>query len=40
MKKLISIIIFANFALAINWNTIVGVFKKTVKTISYTPESL
>jgi len=39
MKKLIFTIIFASFSFAFNWNTIVGVFKKTVNTLSYTIEA-
>ena len=39
MKKLIFTIIFASFSFAFNWNTIVGVFKKTVNTLAYTIET-
>ncbi|GAX87489.1 conserved hypothetical protein [Lebetimonas natsushimae] len=39
MKKIIFIAIFINFSFAFNWNTIVGIFKKTVNTLSYTIEA-
>ncbi|NPA87377.1 hypothetical protein [Caminibacter pacificus] len=39
MKKLIFAVILASFSFAFNWNSIVGVFKKTVNTLSYTIET-
>jgi len=39
MKKLIFTILFASFSFAFNWNTIVGVFKKSVNTLAYTIET-
>jgi hypothetical protein len=36
MKKAILILVLSSFAFAFNWNTIVGIFKKTVDTLSYT----
>ncbi len=39
MKKLIFTIIFASFSFAFNWNSIMGVFKKTVNTLAYTIET-
>jgi len=39
MKKLIFTAIMGSFLFAFNWNTIVGVFKKTVDTLSYTIET-
>jgi len=39
MKKLFFTLIFAVFASAFNWNALVGVFKKTVNTLSYTIET-
>ncbi|AZV46412.1 hypothetical protein C3L23_03755 [Nautilia sp. PV-1] len=36
MKKLITLAFIATFSLAFNWNSLVGVFKKTVNTLSYT----
>ena len=39
MKKLIFSAVLASFSLAFNWNTIVGVFKKTVNTLAYTIET-
>jgi len=39
MKKLIFTIISVSFLFAFNWNTIMGVFKKTVNTIAYTIET-
>jgi len=35
MKKLILILI-ATYSFAFNWNTLVGIFKKTINTLSYT----
>jgi len=39
MKKLSIVILLATSSFAFNWNTIVGVFKKTVNTLSYTIET-
>ena len=39
MKKLIFTILFASFSFAFNWNSIMGVFKKTVNTLAYTIET-
>jgi hypothetical protein len=39
MKKVIFTLIFGSFAFAFNWNTIVGVFKKSVNTLAYTIET-
>ena len=39
MKKLIIFIFIVTFSFAFNWNSIVGVFKKTVNTLSYTIET-
>ena len=35
MKKLLLILI-ASYSFAFNWNSLVGIFKKTVNTLSYT----
>ena len=35
MKKL-TLIIIATYSFAFNWNSLMGVFKKTVNTLSYT----
>ncbi len=39
MKKLIFFTILSSFTFAFNWNSLVGVFKKTVNTLSYTIET-
>jgi hypothetical protein len=39
MKKLFFIVFLTTLAFAFNWNTIVGVFKKTINTIAYTIET-
>ncbi|GAB6044983.1 hypothetical protein JCM11957_05810 [Caminibacter profundus] len=39
MKKLSIVILLATLGYSFNWNTIVGVFKKTVNTLSYTIET-
>jgi len=39
MKKLIFLGIIASFSFAFNWNSLVGLFKKTVNTLSYTIEA-
>ncbi len=39
MKKFIFVSILASFSFAFNWNTVVGFFKKTVHTLSYTIET-
>jgi hypothetical protein len=39
MKKIILIFGIISFSFAFNWNAIVGVFKKTVNTLSYTIET-
>ncbi|MEO1923626.1 MAG: hypothetical protein ABGX25_03815 [Nautiliaceae bacterium] len=39
MKKIIFTITFASFSFAFNWNSIMGVFKKTVNTLAYTIET-
>ncbi|WP_456480076.1 hypothetical protein [Nautilia sp.] len=39
MKKLIIFALIATFSFAFNWNSLVGVFKKTVNTLSYTIET-
>jgi len=39
MKKIIFITMFSASLFAFNWNSIVGVFKKTVNTLSYTIET-
>ena len=39
MKKIIFITIFSASLFAFNWNSIVGVFKKTVNTLSCTIET-
>jgi len=36
MKKIFFLIILVSFSFAFNWNSIVGFFKKTVNTLSYT----
>jgi hypothetical protein len=39
MKRALIIVFAATFSFAFNWNTLVGVFKKTVNTLSYTIET-
>jgi hypothetical protein len=39
MKKITLLAIFMTFSFAFNWNTIIGIFKKTVNTLSYTIET-
>ena len=39
MEKLLITGLLVASALAFNWNTIVGIFKKTVNTLSYTIET-
>ena len=39
MKKPIIFVLIATFSFAFNWNTIVGAFKKTINTLSYTIET-
>jgi len=39
MKKLIFLGIIASLSFAFNWNSLVGLFKKTVNTLSYTIEA-
>jgi len=36
MKKFVFAAVLVSFSFAFNWNSIVGVFKKTVDTLSYT----
>ena len=36
MKKILFFMLLVSFSFAFNWNAIVGFFKKTVNTISYT----
>jgi len=38
MKKL-ALIIIATYSFAFNWNSLVGIFKKTVNTLTYTIET-
>ena len=39
MKKFIFLLSLISFSFAFNWNSIVGFFKKTVNTLSYTIET-
>jgi len=39
MKKFIFLLSLISFSFAFNWNSIVGLFKKTVNTLSYTIET-
>jgi len=39
MKKLAFLTLLASFSFAFNWNSFVGLFKKTVNTLSYTIET-
>ncbi|NPA10849.1 MAG: hypothetical protein GXO62_01235 [Epsilonproteobacteria bacterium] len=39
MKKALLIVMFGSFLFAFNWNALVGVFKKSVNTLSYTVET-
>jgi len=39
MKKSVMLLSLISFSFAFNWNSIVGFFKKTVNTLSYTIET-
>ena len=39
MKKAVIVALLATFSFAFNWNSIAGIFKKTVNTLAYTIET-